>query len=123
MQDLVANPRVFTCAVLPLCAPFGLAFTGLPVSWLAAAMPAAVVALVLLLQRTRQRTMEKPAKIWRGYPRASFLIDVALVVIAALGILYATTENALIVVTLIVSITIGGGWAATDLIKRLDKAR
>jgi hypothetical protein len=87
--ELFANPRVLPSAIAPLCGPIFVPLLGVSIDWAFAAVPACVVTIVVVVQLLRQSRMEKPAKIWRGTPWLSFVIDVGMLVVATLGLLYA----------------------------------
>jgi len=89
LVELFGNPRVIPCAIVPLLAPIFVPATGGTVSWNAAATPLIAIGVLVVVQLARQYLGDKPAKIWRGTPRATFVLDVGMVITAALGLFYA----------------------------------
>lgn len=87
---VLGNLRLIPVAVIPPCATLGVHLAGTPVSWPFAFAPAAVVAVIVAWKLVRQRSLKRPAKVWRGLPRESFAFDIIAVVAATLGLLYAT---------------------------------
>jgi hypothetical protein len=90
LVELFANPRLLPSAIVPLLAPVFVPMTGVSIDWGVAATPAWIVVTIVLVQLARQYVSKKPAKVWRGTPRISFVIDVGLLLAATLGLLYAT---------------------------------